>query len=56
MHSKDQAMRFSLLLTSAIALSSPALSPAVAGSLTLAPSEITEWKAVYGQVEARDTV
>lgn len=49
-------MRFSLLLTSAIALSSPALSPAVAGSLTLAPSEITEWKAVYGQVEARDTV
>jgi RND family efflux transporter MFP subunit len=30
--------------------------PAWAGSLTLQPTELTEWKAVYGQVEARDTV
>src|SRR6188768_2020785 len=30
--------------------------PAVAGTLTLAPTPITEWKAVYGRVEARDTV
>ena len=49
-------MRFSLLLTSALALVTSAHSPTFAGSLTLAPSEITEWKAVYGQVEARDTV
>ena len=31
-------------------------SPAFAGSLTLQPTVITEWKAVYGQVEAKDTV
>ncbi|MET3612910.1 RND family efflux transporter MFP subunit [Rhizobium aquaticum] len=31
-------------------------SPALAGSLTLQPTEMTEWKAVYGQVEAKDTV
>ncbi len=30
--------------------------PAFAGSLTLQPTEMTEWKAVYGQVEAKDTV
>ena len=30
--------------------------PAAAGTLTLAPTQITEWKAVYGRVEARDTV
>jgi RND family efflux transporter MFP subunit len=30
--------------------------PALAGSVTLAPSTVTEWKAVYGRVEARDTV
>jgi RND family efflux transporter MFP subunit len=30
--------------------------PAAAGTLTLAPTPITEWKAVYGRVEARDTV
>ena len=27
-----------------------------AGTLTLAPTTVTEWKAVYGRVEARDTV
>ncbi len=30
--------------------------PAFAGSLTLQPTDMTEWKAVYGQVEAKDTV
>ncbi len=29
---------------------------AAAGTIELAPTEITEWKAVYGRVEARDTV
>ncbi len=29
---------------------------ASAGTLTLAPTQTTEWKAVYGRVEARDTV
>jgi len=33
-----------------------AASAASAGTLTLQPSEITEWKAVYGRIEARDTV
>jgi len=33
-----------------------ACSPADAGTLTLAPTMVTEWKAVYGRVEARDTV
>lgn len=31
-------------------------SPAFAGSLTLQPTDMTEWKAVYGQVEAKDTI
>lgn len=30
--------------------------PLSAGTLTLTPTEITEWKAVYGQVEAKDSV
>ncbi|MCG6857616.1 MAG: efflux RND transporter periplasmic adaptor subunit [Salaquimonas sp.] len=30
--------------------------PASAGTLKLAPTAVTEWKAVYGRVEARDTV
>lgn len=30
--------------------------PAFAGSLTVEPTTITEWKAVYGRVEARDLV
>ena len=30
--------------------------PAVADSVTLAPVSITEWKAVYGRVEARDRI
>src|SRR5690606_37977997 len=29
---------------------------ASAGTLTLAPSPVTEWKAVYGRIEAGDTV
>jgi RND family efflux transporter MFP subunit len=33
-----------------------ATSPALAGTLTLTPTTVTEWKAVYGRVEARDTV
>ncbi len=33
-----------------------AAAPALAGSLTVAPTPVTEWKAVYGRVEARDTV
>lgn len=30
--------------------------PSFAGTLTLKPTEMTEWKAVYGQVEAKDMV
>lgn len=30
--------------------------PAFAGSMTLAPVTVTEWKAVYGRVEARDAI
>jgi RND family efflux transporter MFP subunit len=30
--------------------------PAAAGTLTVAPTSVTEWKAVYGRVEARDAV
>lgn len=33
-----------------------ACSPAFAATFTLAPTTVTEWKAVYGSVEARDTV
>lgn len=43
------------LLTFLLALAGLA-GPVAAGSLTLAPQEITEWKAVYGQVETRDRV
>ncbi len=44
-------MRMPLLLAALLAAS-----PALAGTLTLAPTTVTEWKAVYGRVEARDTV
>ncbi|TSE12838.1 efflux RND transporter periplasmic adaptor subunit [Mesorhizobium intechi] len=44
-------MRMPLLLAALVAGS-----PALAGTLTLAPTTVTEWKAVYGRVEARDTV
>jgi RND family efflux transporter MFP subunit len=44
-------MRTALALASLLAAG-----PAFAGTLTLQPTEITEWKAVYGRVEARDTV
>lgn len=33
-----------------------AAAPAAAGTLALEPTPVTEWKAVYGRVEARDTV
>ena len=33
-----------------------AASPVLAGTLTLAPTTVTEWKAVYGRIEARDTI
>lgn len=33
-----------------------ASAPATAGTLALAPTTVIEWKAVYGRVEARDTV
>ncbi|QKC70460.1 efflux RND transporter periplasmic adaptor subunit [Mesorhizobium loti] len=44
-------MRMPLLVAALLATS-----PALAGTLTLAPTTVTEWKAVYGRVEARDTV
>lgn len=44
-------LRASTLLLLLIAAGS-----ASAGTLSLAPTVITEWKAVYGRVEARDTV
>lgn len=31
-------------------------SPTLAGTLVIEPTDITEWKAVYGRVEARDSV
>ncbi len=44
-------------MRTALALASLLVSgSAFAGTLTLQPTEITEWKAVYGRVEARDTV
>ena len=45
-------MRFALLAAGVFALANPVL----AGTLTLKPTNVIEWKAVYGQVEARDTV
>lgn len=42
----------SLFVAAAVA----AACPAFAGTLTLAPQPLTEWKAVYGRVEARDLV
>lgn len=33
-----------------------ACGPALAGTVTLAPTPVIEWKAVYGRVEARDTI
>lgn len=45
-------MHKTLMVAGLLALANPAL----AGSLTLQPTEMTEWKAVYGQVEAKDTV
>jgi RND family efflux transporter MFP subunit len=45
-------MRHFLVFMGALATASPALS----ASLKLEPTDMTEWKAVYGQVEAKDTV
>lgn len=45
-------MRRIFLLAGALATASPAF----AGSFTLQPTDMTEWKAVYGQVEAKDTI
>ncbi|MCU9846954.1 efflux RND transporter periplasmic adaptor subunit [Defluviimonas sp. WL0024] len=39
-----------------IAASLLATGPALAGSLTLAPETLTEWKAVYGRIEAKETI
>ena len=44
-------MRFLLVLAATFAADA-----AVAGTLEIAPVRTTEWKAVYGQVEARDLV
>ncbi len=45
------AMRFALLTAALLAAA-----PAAAAGLTIEPITITEWKAVYGRVEARDLV
>ncbi len=45
-----------LLTFATIAVLLAAVAPASAENLAVAPVEITEWKAVYGRVEARDTV
>lgn len=45
-------MHKTLTVAGLLALANPAL----AGTLTLQPTDMTEWKAVYGQVEAKDTV
>lgn len=44
-------MRIALLLAGLLVSGS-----AAAGTLTLAPTTVTEWKAVYGRVEARNTI
>lgn len=44
-------MRAVLLISALLAAG-----PALAGSVTLEPTTVTEWKAVYGRVEARDNV
>ena len=43
-------------LTSALALALMAPSLAAAQAFTLEPSEVTEWKAVYARIEARDRI
>ncbi|MCB1463873.1 MAG: efflux RND transporter periplasmic adaptor subunit [Nitratireductor sp.] len=43
-------------LAAAFAVAGVSAAPVSAGSLNLAPTTITEFKAVYGRVEARDTV
>ncbi|MAA97888.1 MAG: efflux transporter periplasmic adaptor subunit [Stappia sp.] len=49
--------RACLLALPALALAGPLLvTPALAASLTVAREPVTEWKALYGQVEARDQV
>lgn len=39
-----------------VALAGVAAPPVLADTLTLAPVEVTDWKAVFGRVEARDTI
>lgn len=47
-------MKASLVgLMTLVALATPV---AAAGTITLAPTTVTEWKAVYGKVETRDTM
>lgn len=49
-------MKTHLALALALSASTLAALPAQAETLTLALTDITEWKAVYGRVESRDTV
>ena len=49
-------MQKTWMVASLLALALALANPALAESLTLQPTEMTEWKAVYGQVEAKDTV
>lgn len=49
-------MRASLAVVAALFAATAAVSPAAAGSFELKPVTITEWKAVYGRVEARTNV
>ncbi|MCI5073450.1 efflux RND transporter periplasmic adaptor subunit [Oricola sp.] len=50
-------MRASLAaIASALALATALARPAVAETITLEPQRITEWKAVYARIEARDTI
>lgn len=44
-----------VLLTGFVTILS-AVDPARAGTVTLAPTTVTEWKAVYGRVEAKETI
>lgn len=45
-------MRLALLAATAVFFSTPLM----AQSITAAPQTVTEWKAVYGRVEAKDTI
>jgi len=47
---------FPILVTAGLGLGLGLALPVIAGPFTVAPAPVTEWKAVYGTVEARDRI